>query len=133
MNNFDKKYSGVAVSWEGYIIRVNALDDDSLSHFTHASSMLVKMVPDDKTPDDASLALTLSERVTENYKDEIMKLNIGDNIHFNATIVGLGDRTNVHHLHVFGIKKGDGSAHVNLHTHYNGRYRVRNGTLPGTA
>lgn len=122
---FDGKYAGRGVNWEGYIVQVNAMNEDSLAHFHHASSILVKMVPDDKSEDDASLALTLSEHMTDEYKEDLMQLNVGDHINFNATIVGLGDRSHLHHLHVFGFKKVDGTAHVNLHVHYNGRYKIR--------
>lgn len=125
IRTFDRKYAGRGVAWDGYIVQVNALNEDSLSHFHHASSILVKMVPDDKSEDDASLALTLSENMTEKYKDELMQLNVGDHVNFNATIVGLGDRSHLHHFHAFGIKKIQGSAHVNLHVHYNGRYKIR--------
>mmetsp|Transcript_26750 Transcript_26750/g.23611 ORF Transcript_26750/g.23611 Transcript_26750/m.23611 type:complete len:92 (+) Transcript_26750:583-858(+) len=82
------------------------------------------MVPDDKSVDDASLALTLSEKITNDYKEELLNLNVGDHIKFNATIVGLGDQNHLHHMHTFGFKKVEGSAHVNLHTHYSGRYKI---------
>lgn len=122
---FDGKYLGKGVNWDGYIVQVNALNEDSLEHFHHASSILVKMVPDDKAEDDSSLALTLSENMTEQYKEELMQLGVGDHINFNATIVGLGDRNHLHHLHLFGLEKIPGTAHVNLHTHKNGRYKIR--------
>lgn len=125
IRTFDKKYSGKGVSWEGYIVQVNALNEDSLAHFHHASSILIKMVPDDKSIDDASLALTLSENMTEKYKEVLMNLDVGDHVLFNATIVGLGDQGHLHHFHCFGLDKVEGSAHVNLHTHsYNGRYKI---------
>ena len=124
MRDFDYKYAGKGVSWDGYIVQVNALNDDNLAHFSHAASILVKMVPDDKSEDDASLALTLSEAMTDEFKEELLQLDVGDHIKFNATIVGLGDRQHLHHLHVFGIKKIEGSAHVNLHVHYQGRYKI---------
>lgn len=125
IRKFDRQYAGRGVNWDGYIVQVNALSEDSLAHFHHASSLLVKMVPDDKSEDDASLALTLSERMTEKYKEELLQLNVGDHINFNATIVGLGDRNHLHHLHTFGLEKVEGTAHVNLHVHYNGRYKIR--------
>jgi hypothetical protein len=125
IRTFDRKYSGKGVSWEGYIVQVNALNEDSLAHFHHASSILIKMVPDDKSVDDASLALTLSENMTEKFKEQLMQLDVGDHINFNATVVGLGDQGHLHHLHCFGLEKVEGSAHVNLHTHsYKGRYKI---------
>mmetsp|Transcript_18098 Transcript_18098/g.17810 ORF Transcript_18098/g.17810 Transcript_18098/m.17810 type:complete len:94 (-) Transcript_18098:11-292(-) len=83
------------------------------------------MVPDDKKEDDASLVLTLSENMTEDYKDELLSLNVGDHIRFNATIVSQGDQSHLHHLHSFGFKKVEGSAHVNLNAFRNGRYKIR--------
>jgi len=104
-------------------VQVNALDEDSLSHFSHASMIFVKMNPDDKKEDDASIALTFSENMSEQFKEEMIMLDVGDHISFNATLVGLGDRSHLHHLHTFGIKKVEGSAHVNLHVHNNARYK----------
>jgi hypothetical protein len=37
-----------------------------------------------------------------------MQLDVGSQIYFNATIVGQGDKSHLHHLHAFGIKKGEG-------------------------
>jgi hypothetical protein len=86
------------------------------------------MVPDDKSVDDSSIALTLSENMTEKYKNEIMQLNAGDHVLFNGTIVGIGDKSHLHHLHVFGLQKIEGTAHVNINIHENGRYKIRKGS-----
>lgn len=133
IHNFDRTFSGKGISWEGYIVQVNSLSEESLAHFYHASSILVKMIPDDKSADDASLALTLSEHMTEKYKNELLQLDVGDHIKFNATIIGLGDQNHLHHLHSFGFKKIEGSAHVNLNSHYQGRYKIhKEGEGPST-
>ena len=126
VRTFDRTYSGRGVSWDGYVVQVNALSENSLHHYHHASSMLLKMVPDDKEKDDASIALSLSEAMTEKYKEELMQLEVGDHVLFNATIVGLGDRSHLHHLHIFGLEKDKSEhsdTHVNLHVHQVGRYK----------
>jgi hypothetical protein len=121
---FDRKYSGKAVTWDGYVVQTNALNEEALNHYQHASDILVKMVPDDRNPDDASIALVLSEAMTEKFKEELMQLDSGNHILFNATLFSMGDSRGLHHLHLFGLKKVQGSAHVNYHTHKEGRYKI---------
>ena len=103
-------------------MQVNSINEDNLSHFHHATMIFIKMVPDDKLDDDPSVVLTFSDHMTEQFKEEMIQLNIGDHVKFNSTIVGLGDRNHLHHLHTFGLQKISGSAYVNIHVHNNTRY-----------
>ena len=92
--------------WDGtgYVTAINSLNEDNaLNHLHHAVSIFVKMDPDDKGPDDASIGLTLSEYVSKENVDQIANLDIGTKITFNGTLVGMGDPGHLHHLHAYGV------------------------------
>ena len=40
---FEMKYFGKAVTWDGYVIRVNLNDDDPMSMAYHSVNILLKM------------------------------------------------------------------------------------------
>lgn len=69
----------------------------------HSLAILVKMDPDDKDVNGPSIGLTFSEQISQENLDIIQQLEPGDKIHFNATLVGMGDPAHLHHLHTFGI------------------------------
>ena len=69
---FDRKYYGKGVSWEGYVIRVNLNDEDSLNFAYHSATIMLKMdPPEQENSQGADLGLSLSERVLKELKFEI--------------------------------------------------------------
>ena len=109
--------------WEGYVIRVNLNDIDSLNFVYHSASIMVKMIPDDQEGGQgADLGISLSERVYTIYKDELETLRRGDHIQFNATLMSMGDLQHLHHLHAFQFEKVPGKLDVDVHYHNTGRY-----------
>ena len=91
----------------------------------HSLAILVKMDPDDKDTNGPSLGLTVSESISETHLDVISALEPGDKIYFNATLVGMGDLSHLHHLHTFGIKRGEGKHEIQSHMHDIGRYKIK--------
>ena len=84
------------------------------------------MDPDEKEENGPSLALTFSERIEESHIEEISKFNVGDEIRFNGTLVGMGDQYHVHHIHAFDVSKGTGhNSEVKPHVHDTGRYSIK--------
>ena len=79
--NFEMQHYGKAVSWDGYVIRVNLNDDDPLSMAYHTAQIMVKMeqadIPDGQGAD---LGVTFSEAGLEKYSSVIEELHIGDHI-----------------------------------------------------
>lgn len=82
------------------------------------------MSPDDKGKDEASIGLSLSKWTAEKYQDVLEQLEIGDQIIFNGTIVGLGDQLHLHHLHAFDLERGNERYSVKPHYH-EGRYKMK--------
>lgn len=123
---FEMKYFGKNVGWDGYVVRVNLNDDDPLSLAYHSADILVKMETSD-IPDGqgADLGVTMSEINVERFADEIEQLHLGDHVHFNGTLVSLGDRHHLHHIRAFGIKKIEGHKDVHAHAHSQGRYKLK--------
>jgi len=91
----------------------------------HALSIYVKMTPDDKNEDAPSIGLTVSEHISEENLAQLEQLDVGDQIFFNATLVGMGDPMHLHHLHAYGIEKGTKKHHVDVHMHDAGRYKLK--------
>ena len=92
MQLFDRKYYNQGVSWEGYIIRVNLNEEDTLNFAYHSTSIMVKMEPEDNDGGHgADLGLSLSEKILTEYKTTIDELHRGDKVRFNATILSMGD------------------------------------------
>ena len=110
---FETQHYGKAISWDGYVIRVNLNDDDPLSMAYHTAQIMVKMENSD-IPDGqgADLGVTFSESNLERYSETIEDLHIGDHIKFNATMISLGDRHHLHHLRAFNIEKIEGHLDV---------------------
>ena len=84
------------------------------------------MSPDDKDENGPSLALTFSERIEKSNINAISELNIGDQIRFNGTLVGLGDFSHLHHVHAFEVERGIGhNSDVVPYVHGTGRYSIK--------
>lgn len=123
---FDRHYWMKAVSWDGYVVRVNVNEDDPMHMAYNSASLLIKMEQDDREgfhgPD---LGLSLSEYILNEFSDDIGSLHRGDHVRFNATLTSVGDTHHLHHLHVFDFKKLDGHRDVEAHANANGRYKVK--------
>lgn len=69
------------MSWDGYIIRINMNEEDTLNYAYHSTSIMIKMVPPDQNfhagPD---LGLSLSEHALSKLKDELDTLHRGDHV-----------------------------------------------------
>ena len=69
---FNGKYYNKGVSWEGYIIRINLNEEDSLNFAYHSTSIMIRMEPPEQEGGHgADLGLSLSERVLTQFKEEI--------------------------------------------------------------
>jgi len=73
----------------------------------------------------ADLGASLSEHLLTLYSEEVGSLHRGDHIRFNATLQSMGDRSHLHHLHLFHVEKIDGHRDVEAHANANGRYKVK--------
>ena len=72
---FEMKYFGKAVTWDGYIIRVNLNDDDPMSMAYHSVNILIKMEnPDSDEAHGADLGISMSEINVEKYSEIIESL-----------------------------------------------------------
>ena len=67
---FEMKYFGKAVTWDGYVIRVNLNDDDPMSMAYHSANILIKMEGSDENTG-ADLGISFSEVNVEKYADII--------------------------------------------------------------
>ena len=121
--SFESKFLEKGIYWDGFVVRVNYLDDMVNKHF-HESSILVKMQPPDNI-NGISLGLTFSEHSFAESMDVIKTLELGQHIGFNATIMGMGDSNHVHHLHAFGVEILDGKIEVPALVHNHGRYKYK--------
>ena len=107
------RHFGKAVTWDGYVVRVNLNDEDPLSLSYHSTNIMVKMeTADIPNGMGADLGVTLSEGNLEKYADTVESLHIGDHIRFNATLISLGDRHHLHHLRAFNLEKSPGHMDV---------------------
>jgi hypothetical protein len=63
------------------------------------------MLPDEGKGSKPNLILSLSEVHLKELKPIAKKLKIGDHIEFEATMMSLGSVYEMHHMHVFSIRK----------------------------
>ena len=69
------KYFGKAVTWDGYVIRVNLNDDDPMSMAYHSANILIKMEGSDLNENTgADLGISFSEMNVEKYAEIIESL-----------------------------------------------------------
>lgn len=119
-------YFGRAISWDGYVVRVNLNEDDPLSLAYHSANIMIKMNSSDISGGHgADIGLTFSEPSLERHSEVIESLHMGDHVRFNATMISLGDRHHLHHLRAFDIQKIDGHMDVHAHAHSQGRYKLK--------
>lgn len=128
--NFDSKYWGKGVEWEGWVVRVGLNDDDPLSMSGHAASVLVKMDIDDAPGvHGADLGLSFGlKSLTENESEVeavLDGLQRGDHIMFRASLQSMGDKAHLHHLHAWSVIKIEGHKDVEAHSHAGGRYKLK--------
>lgn len=120
------KFLGKAVTWDGYVIRVNLNDDDPLSKAYHSANILIKMENSDFNENTgADIGISISQMNVEKHAEIIENLQIGDHIRFNATIISQGDRNHLHHLRAFGIERMDGKKDLHAFFHKSGRYKLK--------
>lgn len=114
------KYTGKTVmNWRGYVIRTEDLRNNYFS--SHSVLMFVKMVPSESEffPD---LMIAIDSHVAKDINDELIALDRGSEIIFNATIVTFGDDGKTRHFHLMDLKKGQGSMEISELVHDSGRY-----------
>ena len=112
------------VAWQGHAIRVNFIDD----FFTrYKATVLVAMeVPEENVH--ADVVLHFDYFKYEKYRTEILNTTRGDNVQFNATVVGVKEenagKRKVAMLEVNAFRKGDEKVFIKPHVHAHGRYHV---------
>ena len=109
------------------MIRIDTTEENTLSHYHHATQILLKMFPDSSPRSDISIGLSLSEDITKHNIDILSAFKRGDHVGFNATIMGLGDGSHPHHLHAYGVEMLGGNIDVDAHVHSSGRYKFNSG------
>jgi hypothetical protein len=96
VSTFTSKYSGKVVNWQGFLMKATV--NQGWFRGEHAAVLLVKMSPTESEVY-ADLVLTFSQSDLEKCKDQIIRLNRGDQFSFNATLVSVADENSIHHLH----------------------------------
>ena len=117
------KYHQKAVSWRGYLQRV---EYKSNYVWSHTCSLVLEMEGDAEREfkHQPSLMLSLSGYYFAKYRDLLAGLERGDALRFNATIMAMGNEHYTHHLHGFYLEElGQRKASVETHVHgVAGRY-----------
>jgi|Transcript_12921 hypothetical protein len=73
----------------------------------------------------ADLIVSLDDNEAEYLKPVLNSLDTGSMLRFNATFMGQGDASKLHHLHGHGIEKLQGFIEIPKHTHQtNARYNI---------
>lgn len=101
---FQKKYFNNVVNWSGYFIDIRRSQAISFGENSHSLNILVKMEPSE-TETDPDIVLSFSNSVANSYKELIDSLKTGDEVHFNAKFMALGDELRVNHLHALSLQK----------------------------
>jgi hypothetical protein len=103
-NIFNKKYENNVVTWRGYFAEMKQTNALPLFAGDHALNILVKMSPSESVlyPD---LALSVPSSLLRTKRSAIYDLKKGDEIEFEAKIMGLGSEFKMHHLHALNIDK----------------------------
>lgn len=116
------KYHQRAISWTGYVQRVEYKNNYVWSH---TCALVMEMEGDDREfKHRPSLMVTLSGFYFHKYNVMLENINRGDELRFNATIMAMGNEHYTHHLHGFYLEEMGGHKEtVESHMHgQRGRY-----------